>query len=286
MEDHRSEFRLEKMCNVLKVSRSGYYKWKSADVSERAKRKEKLTKRIIWHYYDSDETYGSPRIHKELLKEGWTVAERTVGLIMREQGLRSCMARKFRVTTTDSNHDQPIAPNVLEQDFKATKPNEKWVADITYIPCCQGKLYLASILDLYTKEIVGWKLSGRMTTDLVMEALDQAYDSKKPGKGLIHHSDRGSQYASKEYREQLESYQMKPSMSRKGNCYDNACIEAFHSILKRECIYSKPKFKTKQEAQEKLFQYIEFFYNRKRSNSTIGYMSPVRFEKLYYQSVA
>ncbi len=274
------------MCSVFKVSRSGFYKWKSSAPSQKELHKEKLTERIKWYFYDSDEIYGSPRIHNDLVKEGWTVSKRTVGLIMREKGLRSCMARKFRVTTTDSDHDNPIAPNVLEQDFSATKPNEKWVADITYIPCRQGKLYLASILDLYTKQIVGWKLSDRMTTDLVMDALKQAYVSKKPGKDLIHHSDRGSQYTSSDYREQLESYEMKPSMSRKGNCYDNACIEAFHSILKREFIYSKPKFKTKQEAQQKHYRYLEFFYNRKRSNSTIGYMSPLQFEQLYYESVA
>lgn len=277
---------MEKMCSVLQVSRSGYYKWRASEASESRKRKEQMTNRIRWHFHDSDETYGSPRIRKELVKEGWVVSERTVGLIMREQGLRSCMARKFRVMTTDANHDLPIAPNVLEQDFKATKPNEKWVADITYIPCRQGKLYLASILDLYTKQIVGWRLSDRMTTDLVMDALKQAYTEKKPGKDLIHHSDRGSQYASKEYRKQLEIYGMKPSMSRRGNCYDNACIEAFHSILKREFIYSKPKFRTKEEAQQKLYRYLEFFYNRKRSNSTIGYMSPVRFEQLYYENPA
>lgn len=277
------------MCKVLKVSRSGYYKWRTTRTtapSEQQKRKEKLTERIKWHYKDSDRRYGSPRVWNELKKEGWDVSVRTVGLIMREQGLRSCMSRKFKVTTTDSNHDLPIAPNVLDQDFSATKPNEKWVADITYIPCRQGKLYLASIMDLYTKQIVGWQLSDRMTTDLVMDALDQAYAAKKPEKGLIHHSDRGSQYASKEYREQLASYHIRASMSRKGNCYDNACIEAFHSILKRELIYCIPKFKTKDEAYEKLYRYIEFFYNRKRSNSTLGYLSPLRFEQQYYSRVA
>jgi transposase InsO family protein len=179
-----------------------------------------------------------------------------------------------------------IAPNVLEQDFTATKPNEKWVADITYIPCRKGKLFLASILDLFTKQIVGWKLSDRMTTDLVLDALKQAHAAKKPGEGLIHHSDRGSQYASKDYREQLEQFHMQPSMSRRGNCYDNACIEAFHSILKREFIYVQPKFKSKDEAEQKLYRYIEFFYNRKRSNSTIGYISPARFEQQYYDQVA
>jgi putative transposase len=274
------------MCQVMQVSRSGYYKWLTSEISEKEKRRKQLAERITWHFYDSEETYGSPRIRGELIKEGWTVSERTVGLIMHENGLRSCMARKFKVVTTDSKHDMPIVPNILEQDFSASKPNEKWVADITYIPCRQGKLYLASILDLYTKQIVGWKLSDRMTTDLVLEALKQAYGAKKPKKGLIHHSDRGSQYASKEYREQLAYFDMKPSMSRKGNCYDNACIEAFHSILKRELIYSRPKFKTKEEAQQKLYRYLEFFYNRKRSNSTIGYMSPIRFEQLYYQRAA
>ncbi|CAH1210220.1 IS3 family transposase ISCce3 [Paenibacillus auburnensis] len=274
------------MCEVLQVSRSGYYKWRSALPSEQQKRKAKLTERIQWHYEDSDKRYGSPRIQQELVKEGWSVSERTVGLIMREHGLRSCMSRKFRPATTDSKHDLPIADNALQQDFSATKPNEKWVADITYIPCRQGKLYLASILDLYTKQIVGWTLSDRMTTDLVLDALKQAYAAKKPGKGLLHHSDRGSQYASKDYRAQLKQYYMKASMSRKGNCYDNACMEAFHSILKRELIYCAPKFKTKQEAKDKLYRYIEFFYNRKRSNSTLGYISPARFEQLYYENIS
>jgi len=194
------------MCEVLCVSRSGFYKWLGHVPSQQQTRKNQLAERIKWHYADSEKRYGSPRIRKELLKEGWVVAEKTVGNIMREHDLRSCMSRKFKVMTTDSKHDLPIAPNLLQQHFKATAPNQKWVADITYIPCRQGKLYLASILDLYTKQIVGWKLSDRMTTELVMEALDQAYKAKKPKKGLIHHSDRGSQYASKEYRDKLKQY--------------------------------------------------------------------------------
>lgn len=275
------------MCSVLQVSRSGYYKWRTAEVSERAQRRAKLAERVKWHFYDSGETYGSPRIRKDLVAEGWTVSERLVGLIMREHGLRSCMARKFKVVTTDSKHDLPIAPNILQQNFKATKPNQKWVVDITYIPCRQGKLYLASVLDLYTKQIVGWQLSDRMTTEeLTLPALKMAHAAKKPGEGLIHHSDRGVQYADKDYRAQLKKFKMKASMSRKGNCYDNACIESFHSILKREFIYSRPKFKTKAEAHQKLYHYIEFFYNRKRSNSTLGYISPVRFEQLYYANAA
>lgn len=192
------------------------------------------------------------------------------------------MSRKFKVQTTDSNHELPIAPNLLEQDFKATKPNQKWVADITYIPCREGKLYLASILDLYTKQIVGWQLSDRMTTEIVLAALKKACRAKKPKKGLIHHSDRGSQYASETYRKELKKCQMTASMSRRGNCFDNACIEAFHSILKREFVYVRPKFKTKKEAYDGLYKYIEFFYNRKRSNSTLGYISPIQFEEKYY----
>ncbi|QHT63709.1 IS3 family transposase [Paenibacillus lycopersici] len=286
IDEHRSEFRVEKMCVVLGVSKSGYYKWLEATPSERQLRKKQLTERITWHFYDSQKRYGSPRIHNELVKEGWVVSERTVGKIMKENNLRSCMSGKFRVTTTDSKHQLPIAPNVLQQDFTATKPNQKWVADITYIPCRQGKLYLASILDLYTKQIVGWKLSNTMTTDLVLDALKQAYAAKKPAKGLIHHSDRGSQYASKEYRKQLKKYKMEASMSRRGNCYDNACIEAYHSILKRELIYCNPKFKTQAEAYQEIYRYLEFFYNRKRSNSTLGYISPYLFEQLYYEKNA
>jgi transposase InsO family protein len=230
--------------------------------------------------------YGSPRVADQLWKEGWKVSERTVGLIMREHSLRSCMSRKFKVMTTDSNHSLPIAMNLLKQNFKAKAPNQKWVADITYIPCREGKLYLASIMDLYTKQIVGWRLSDRMTNDLVLDALDQACKAKKPKKGLIHHSDRGSQYASKEYRDKLAKHRMKVSMSRKGNCYDNACIEAFHSTLKKELIYCNPKFKTKALAFEKIYRYLEFFYNRKRTHSALGYLSPFQFESLFYRKAS
>ncbi|MGG1556132.1 IS3 family transposase, partial [Paenibacillus ferrarius] len=286
MEDHCSKFSVEKMCAVFHVSRSGYYKWRKALPSKQQQRKEELTARIIWHFHDTDQRYGSPRIWNELKNEGWDVSERTVGKIMREHGLRSCMAKKFRVTTTDSNHDNPIAPNLLAQNFSATKPGEKWVADITYIPCREGKMYLSSVMDLYTKEIVGWVLSDDMTKERVIEALKQAYAKKQPKEGLIHHSDRGAQYASDDYRELLNTYRMKASMSRKGNCYDNACIEAFHSILKRELIYCTPTFRTKQEARESLFRYIEFFYNCKRTHSTLGYLSPLRFEQQYYNQTA
>ncbi|MDQ1909988.1 IS3 family transposase [Paenibacillus sp. GD4] len=276
MEDHRSEFRMEKMCKVLQVSRSGFYKWQTATASEREKRKTMVMERISYHFHDSYGRYGSPKITRLLWAEQFKISERTVSLYMKELGLRSCVSRKFKVQTTDSNHDLPIAPNILNQEFDVKKPEKVWVADITYIPCREGRLYLASILDLCTREIVGWRLYDRMTTDLVVDTLQAAYEAKKPQKGLIHHSDRGSQYASDEYRKKLKAYSMKASMSRKGNCYDNACIESFHSILKKELIY-RTKFKTKQQAYEAIFQYIEFFYNRKRIHSAIGYVSPVKF---------
>lgn len=273
------------MCEVLGVSRSGYYKWRKAEPSKQELRKIELQERILFHYHDSEKRYGSPKITQLLCFEEYKVTERTVGKYMQELGLRSCVSKKFKVVTTDSNHDLPIAPNILNQNFATSKPNKVWVADITYIPCREGRLYLASILDLCTKEIVGWRLGSRMTTDLVLGALEDAFEAKKPKKGLIHHSDRGSQYASIDYRNKLKEFKMKASMSRKGNCYDNACIESFHSILKKELIYCK-KFKTKQQAYDEIYRYIEFFYNRKRIHSALGYLSPVRYAQLFYKKVS
>jgi putative transposase len=276
---------MEKMCHVLEVSRSGYYNWLhgKAVVNSYQKRRAALTARITWLFHDHFGRYGSPKITKILKLEGWTVSERLVGKLMKKNGLRSCVSKKFRVNTTDSNHESPIAPNVLNQNFQTTAPNKVWVTDITYIPCREGRLYLASVLDLYTRKIVGWKLGDRMTTDLVVAALDQAYEAQQPSEGLLHHSDRGTQYASEEYRARLETYQMQASMSRKGNCYDNACIESFHSILKKEFIYCT-KFWTKAQAQQDMFEYIELFYNRKRIHGSLGYVSPDRFEELYYKN--
>ncbi len=264
------------MCKVLQVSRSGFYKWQKTMPSDQNRRKGRILERIAYHFHDAKGRYGSPKITRMLWAEGIQISERTVSIYMKELGLRSCVSRKFKVQTTDSNHDQPIAPNKLNQKFATKKPGRVWVADITYIPCREGRLYLASVMDLCTREIVGWRLYDRMSTDLVVDALEAAYEAKRPRKGLLHHSDRGSQYASKEYRDKLKAYSMKASMSRKGNCYDNACIEAFHSVLKKELIYCS-RFKTKQQAYEAIFRYIEFFYNRKRIHSAIGYLSPVQF---------
>lgn len=264
------------MCKVIGLSRSGYYKWLNAEPSATELLRDEIKERIRFHFYDNEQRYGAPKIHQKLISEKYNISERTVTTYMQQMNLRSCVSSKFRVITTDSNHKDPIAPNVVNQNFKISQPNLVWAADITYIPCRQRPLYLASILDLCTKEIVGWRLADRMTLDLVMGALDDAYEAKRPGKGLIHHSDRGSQYTSEVYQKQLKKYNMQASMSRKGNCYDNACIESFHSILKKELIYCK-RFKTIQQAYDEIYRYIEFFYNRKRIHGSLGYLTPVQF---------
>lgn len=281
MENHRSEFHLEKMCETLQVSRSGYYKWRKNETSMQELRKSQIMKRIQYHFSDHNKRYGSPKITRLLHLEGFKITERTVSVYMRQMKLRSVVSRIYRVQTTDSKHNHPVAPNTLNQQFKTLKPNTVWVTDITYIPCRGGRLYLASVLDLCTREIVGWRLSNHMETSLVLDALKAAYTAKRPGKGLLHHSDRGSQYTSKEYVEQLSAYGMESSMSRRGNCYDNACIESWHSILKKELIYCNPRFKTPEEAYMAIYQYIEFYYNRKRMHGALGYLSPARFAQQF-----
>lgn len=277
---HRSEFPVKKMCEVLEVSPSGFYKWSKHEPSQQELRKKEIQERIKYHFYDNKKCYGSPKITQMLLKEGYKISKRTVSNYMKELGLRSIVSKKFKVVTTDSNHSNPIAPNLLNQDFTVSISNKVWVTDITYIPCREGKLYLATVLDLCTREIVGWQLKSHMENELVLDALNIAYQSKKPGKGLIHHSDRGTQYTSNDYRKKLNEYKMVASMSRTGNCYDNACAESFFSLLKKELIQGR-KFKTKQQAYDDIFQYIELFYNRKRIHSSIGYMSPVQYAKQF-----
>jgi transposase InsO family protein len=265
------------------VSRSGYYKWKDKKPAEREKRRAKLKKRIRYHFDGFKKRYGSPRITGKLRDEGWVVSTKTVGRLMKEMGLRSCMVKKYKATT-NSKHNLPVYENVLNRKFKASKPNEAWVTDITYIPTSEGWVYLASLMDLYSRRIVGWALGERINKELCLKALDNAIRRRKCVEGVIHHSDRGSQYASNEYRERLEKAKMIGSMSRKGNCYDNACIESFHSSLKRELVY-QTKFRTRKQAYDALNGYIELEYNRIRSHSTLGLKSPAQFEKLYYQQL-
>lgn len=263
------------------VSRSGYYKWVNRKQSHQEKLRKHRMKRIRHHFYAFKQRYGSDKIAAKLREENDKVATKTVAKLMKEMGLRSCTVKKYKATT-NSRHNQPVYENVLNRNFNVLAPNKVWVTDITYIGTSQGWVYLASVMDLYSRKIVGWSLGERMTKELVLEAFDKACKRQKPLPGLIHHSDRGSQYASTEYRERLASHQMIGSMSRKGNCYDNACIESFHSIIKKELIY-QTKFKTRKQAYDAIYEYIEFDYNRIRIHSTIGYLTPHQFEKRYYE---
>lgn len=218
-----------------------------------------------------------------LRDEGVRVGQKTVARIMRENGLKSRTVRKYKATT-NSKHNQPVDDNVLNQTFTAERPNQVWMSDITYVWTAEGWLYVASIMDLYTRKIVGWKADSRMTKELVISALDDAYKREKPADGVLHHSDRGSQYASNEYQARLKKYKIKGSMSRKGNCYDNACIEAFHSVIKRELIHLET-YKTRKRAHRDIWEYIEIWYNHLRIHSSIGYRTPVQFQSVYFKKV-
>jgi putative transposase len=202
---------------------------------------------------------------------------------MSEQEWKSRTVKKYKATT-NSKHNLPVQENILNQDFNASKPNEKWVTDITYIPTAEGWLYLASVMDLFSRMIVGWHMSDRMTKELVIRALQQAHGRQQPEGEVLHHSDRGSQYASNDYQKQIQIYSMKGSMSRKGNCYDNACIESFHSIIKKELIYLN-KYQTREEAQKSIFEYIEVFYNNQRIHSSVQYFTPSEFKRQFYVNV-
>lgn len=268
------------MCNVLEVSRSGYYKWKDRPESDRERQHKEWTEQVKEVYDQSRELYGSPKVASKLRQQGVDISERTVTRIMKEQQWRSRTVKKYKATT-NSKHSLPVQDNVLNQDFTASKPNEKWVTDITYIATGEGWLYLASVMDLYSRKIVGWHMSDRMTKELVLQALKQAHGRQQPGSKVLHHSDRGSQYASHDYQKQLQIYSMIGSMSRKGNCYDNACIESFHSIIKKELIYLNT-YETRSEAEKSIFEYIEVFYNNERIHSSIQYCTPTDFERQYY----
>lgn len=207
------------------------------------------------------------------------MGQKTVADIMRESGLKSRTVRKYKATT-NSKHNHPVSDNVLNQTFRAERPNQVWMSDITYVWTAEGWLYVASIMDLFTRKIVGWKADSRMTKELVIDALNQAYRRERPKPGVLHHSDRGSQYASKEYQDKLRDYGMISSMSRKGNCYDNACIESFHSVIKRELVHLE-KFKTRTLAKRQIWEYIELWYNRQRIHSSINYKTPAQYQATY-----
>lgn len=284
MRGEEKDFPVIFMCGIFGVSRGGYYAWRRRDHSLQDAEELKLLRAIEDVHRSSRKNYGSPRIYRQLKGMGHAVGKTKVERVMKKHGIRAKTKRKFRVTT-DSKHKLPVAPNLLARNFSPAKPNQTWAGDITYVWTREGWLFLAVIVDLFSRQIVGWSLDKTMTRELVLSALRQAYFRRKPGTGLVFHSDRGSQYCSKEFRQQLREYRMVQSQSRKANCWDNACVESFFHTLKTELIYHED-FQTRDEAQRVIFEWVEAFYNRQRLHSTLGYLSPVDFERRSLEEVA
>lgn len=274
---HVAQFPMRLMCRALEVSRSGFYAWRGRPASKRSTQNRLLLERIKAVHRKSRKTYGSPRVHVQLVAEGERCGRGRVERLMRANGIRAKQKRKF-VATTDSKHDLPVAENILDREFRVEEPNTVWSSDITYIPTDEGWLYLAGVLDLCSKTVVGWSMSESLEKGLVMDALRMAHRRRRPGAGLIHHSDRGSQYASNDYRKLLKDYGMQMSMSRKGDCWDNAVMESFFGTLKKELVHHR-RYRTRAEARRDIFEFIEVFYNRERLHSSLGYMSPAAYEK-------
>ena len=279
--DHQDEFPVTRLCQVLKVSPSGYYAWRQRAVSGREMANQELVKSIETVYNDSGETYGSPRVYRELKAAGVACSENRVARLMRLRKLRPKQVRRYK-STTKRNKAHPVAPNVLNRDFTADRPDHKWLSDITYIPTGEGWLYLAAILDLYARRIVGWAMSDRMTSDLTLTALKQALRRRQPARGLIHHSDQGSQYTDQAYQALLKAHSIQPSMNGVGTWYDNAPMESFFGTLKSELVHHR-HYGTHEEARPDLFFYIEAFYNRRRRHSSLDYLSPEAYEQIYRQ---
>lgn len=263
---------------MLEVSESGYYRWKQRPKSARAVEDERLLNSIRASHEESHGNYGSPRVWEDLREQGERTSKKRVARLMRQSGLKGAMPCKRRVVTTDSEHQHPIAENLLDREFTATEPNQKWVSDITYIATDEGWLYLATVMDLFSRRIVGWSMSERIDQELTLSALRMAVQTRQPAAGLLHHSDRGSQYAAASYQQMLSDWGMICSMSRKGNCWDNAVIESWHRTLKLET-NAGDGYATRAEARLSIFEYIEVFYNQRRRHSTIGYNSPAEFER-------
>jgi putative transposase len=277
IEDHRDTYPVRLMCAVLEVSPAGYYAWRERPVNARAASNSTLLAEIRQVHHNSGQRYGSPRVHAALRTQGRGASRGRIERLMRRYGIRAIMARPRRVRTTDSRHDLPIAPNLIARDFTAAAPNRVWLADITYIPTAEGWLYLAAVMDLFSRKIVGWAMRDHMRVELVSSALTMAVRQQRPGAGLIHHSDRGVQYASHEYRAALAAADVTASMSRKADCYDNAPMESFFHTLKTELVHHH-QYQTCAEAQRDIFAFIEGFYNRTRLHSAIGYIAPTEME--------
>jgi transposase InsO family protein len=282
IEKCQKKYSVGRLCVVLGISRSGYYAWKKRKPSQREQNNQALIEHIRRIHKMSRKAYGSPRVHAQLKKQDIPCTKKRVARLMRQDGLKG--QRKYRrVITTNSKHDFPVAPNVLNRDFHSEKPNQKWVGDITYIHTEEGWLYLASLLDLFSRRIVGWATSSLIDATLVEKALRMALYQRQPGKGLLHHSDRGSQYASHQIRNILDANQIQVSMSGKGNCYDNAVMESFWGTLKNEWV-NHQTYLTRSQARTDIFNYIEGFYNTVRLHSSLGYLSPAEFEANYHLS--
>ncbi|EOI9301556.1 IS3 family transposase [Salmonella enterica] len=284
IEQWRQEFPVEVMCRVFGVSRSGYYDWGQHKPSDRKQSDERLKLEIKVAHIRTRETYGTRRLQTELADSGIIIGRDRLARLRKELELRCKQKRKYKATT-NSNHSLPVAPNLLNQIFEPTAPNQVWVTDLTYVATQEGWLYLAGVKDVYTCEIVGYAMGERMTKELTGKALFMAVRNQRPPAGLIHHSDRGSQYCAYDYRAIQEQFGMKTSMSRKGNCYDNAPMESFWGTLKNESL-SHYRFNTRNEASSVIREYIEIFYNRQRRHSRLGNTSPAAFRKKYYQMAA
>jgi len=281
---NQGQYPVGRACALLGISRSGYYAWKKRKPSQREHDIQALIDHIHRIHMKSRRTYGSPRVWAQLRKEGHFYNRKTIARLMRQEGLKGL--RKYRrVVTTDSKHQFPVAPNLLKREFHAESPNQKWVADITYIPTDEGWLYLAGVLDLFSRKVVGWEMSNHIDSDMVEKALRMALYQRQPDFGLLHHSDRGSQYASHQIRDILEANRIMVSMSGKGECYDNAVMESFFGTLKNERVHHQ-KYKTRSFARTDIFGYIEGFYNTVRLHSSLGYLSPIEFEAKFHNHSA
>jgi transposase InsO family protein len=273
-----AEFSIRDLCSLLQVSRSAYYKWHLGTESPRTEANRNLLEQIRCVHEESRLTYGSPRVTQQLLRNKVPCSENRVARLMRRHGLRARHKKPFRPRTTQSHHGEPLAPNRLKELVRPARPNQAWVADITYVWTVAGWVYLAAVMDLYSRKIVGWSIGPSLETSLVKEALQRGLADRRPAAGLLHHSDRGIQYASSAFRALLHSWKITPSMSAQGNCYDNAAMEAFWSTLKTEMIH-QTSFQNLAQARLAVFDYIETFYNRRRLHSALGFKSPVEYEQ-------
>jgi transposase InsO family protein len=282
IEKHRDELPVKLMCKVLDVSTSGYYAWRGRPPSKREMANRALTAKIQEEFKKSGETYGSPRIYQVMRKLGLMCSQNRVARLMSAADLKAKQTRRYRSTTKRNKADR-AAPNILQRDFSAEAPNKKWVADITYIATQEGWLYLATILDLFSRRVVGWAMSPRMTSDLTLSALDMATRRCRPGRGLIHHSDQGSQYTDSKYQAVLAAHGIVASMNGAGTWYDNAPMESFFATLKSELVHHRA-YRSRAEASPDVFYYIEAWYNRRRLHSALGYENPEVYEKLYHNN--